>query len=349
MSIAEDIIELGEMAGPAGFEQAVAARIREKLAPYMDEVKTDVLGNVIGVKRCEASRRGENAKKLLFDAHIDEIGLIVTGHEEGFLRFAALGGVDARMLPAAEIKILTDPPMIGIVGAAPPHIQKGDESDKTIKIEDLFIDIGMSQEEAKKAVPLGTAAVYNTGVRRFGDDLLCGKGLDDRACFACVLRALELLKDEKLDVDLYVMASVQEEVGTRGAKAGAFGIDPDWCVAIDVDHAKTPDNKEYWLKEIGAGAVISKGTILNKHLTGTAIRLAEEKGIKYQVGIEAGNTGTNANPIQLTRGGIAVALLGLPLKYMHSPVEVVSLSDAEAVAALLCEIAKALKGDEENA
>lgn len=341
MSLAENIIELCGMAGPAGFEQAVAARIREKLTPHMDEVKTDVLGNVIGVKRCGK----ENAKKLLFDAHIDEIGLIITGHEEGFLRFSTLGGVDARMLPASEIRILTEPPIFGIIGTIPPHTQKSEESDKAINTEDLFIDIGMTQEEAKKAAPLGTAAVYNAGARRFGDDMICGKGLDDRACFACILRALELLKDEKLDVDLYVMASVQEEVGTRGAKTAAFGIDPDWCVIVDADHAKTPDNKEYWLKETGGGAVISKGTILNKDLTDLAIRLAEEKGIKYQLGVEAGNTGTNANVIQLARGGVAAALLGLPLKYMHSPAEVVSLGDAEAVAALLCEIAKALKGD----
>ncbi len=345
MSIAESILELCALAGPAGSEQLVAARVCELLAPYMDEVKTDVLGNVIGVKLCGK----KNAKKLLFDAHIDEIGFIVTGHEEGFLRFAALGGVDARMLPASVIKILTEPPIIGVVGAAPPHIQKGEETDRTIKIEELFIDIGMSQEEAKKAVPPGTAAVFSTGVRCIGGDLLCGKGLDDRACIACILRALELLKDEKLDVDLYVSASVQEEVGTRGAKTAAFSINPDWCFAVDVDHAKTPDNKEYWLKEVTGGAVISKGTILNKSLTDTAVRLAEEKGIKYQLGIEAGNTGTNANVIQLTREGVAVGLLDLPLKYMHSPVEVVSLSDAEAVAALLSEIAKAMKGDEDNA
>lgn len=349
MSTADMIIELCATAGPAGFEQGVAARVRELLAPCMDEVSTDVLGNVIGVRRCEASRRGENAGKLLFDAHIDEVGLIITGHEEGFLRFAALGGVDARMLPAARIRILTEPPIPGIVGTAPPHIQKSEESDKTIASEDLFIDIGMSQEEAKTAVPPGTAAVFDAGVRRFGDDLICGRGLDDRAGFACILRALELLKDEKLDVDLYVMASVQEEAGTRGAKTAAFGIDPDWCVVVDVDHAKTPDNKDYWLKEVGGGAVISKGTILNNSLTDTAVRLAEEKGIKYQLGIEAGNTGTNANVIQLTRGGVVTALLGLPLKYMHSPVEVISLNDAEAVAALLCEIAKTLKGGEVDA
>lgn len=345
MTIADSILELCAIAGPAGFEQAVAGRISAMICPYLDEVKTDVLGNVVGVKRCGR----ENAKKLLFDAHIDEIGFIVTGIEEGFLRFSTLGGVDARMLPATEIKILTDEPIVGVISVLPPHILKTEESDKSIKTEDLYIDIGMSQAEAEKAVPLGTAAVFNTGARVFNKDYICGKGLDDRACFACVIRALELLKDAQLDVDLYVLGSVQEEVGERGAKTGVFAIDPDWCVAVDVDHAKTPDNKSHEAKEIGGGVIISKGTILNRRLSDTAVRLAEEKSIKYQLGIEARDTGTNANFIQISREGVATALFGLPLKYMHSPVEVISLADAEAAALLLCEVARSLKGDDVDA
>ena len=175
------------------------------------------------------------------------------------------------------------------------------------------------------------------------------RGWTTAACFASIVRALELLKGETLDVDLYVLASVQEEVGERGAKAGAFGIAPDWCVAVDVDFAKTPDAREYWLREVGGGVIISKGTILNKRLTELAVRLAVEKGIKHQLGVEAGDTGTNANFISISREGVATALFGLPLKYMHSPVEVISLDDAEAAAALLCEVAKAMKGDDARA
>ena len=190
MSIEEIIGELCAMAGPSGFEQAVAARVLSMMSPFVDEVKIDVMGNVTGIKRS----RKANAKKLLFDAHIDEIGFIITGREEGFLRFSTLGGVDPRMLPASEIKIMTEPPIIGIVGVMPPHALKSEETDKTIKTDDLYIDIGMTQEEALKAIPLGTPAVYNTGARRFGDDLICGKALDDRACLACILRALELFE-----------------------------------------------------------------------------------------------------------------------------------------------------------
>ena len=345
MIIANTLIELCAMVGPSGFEQNIAARVRDMLTHYMDEIKIDVMGNVVGVKRCGK----ENAKKLLFDAHIDEIGFIITGHEEGFLRFSTLGSVDARMLPAAEIKILTEPPIIGVVAAAPPHILKDEDSDKTIKTEDLYIDIGMSQDMAQKAVPVGTAAVYNAAARVFGRDLICGKSLDDRASFACILRALELLKDEQLDVDLYVLASVQEEVGTRGARTGAFSVVPDWCVIVDVDHARTPDHQKHDAKETNGGVVISRGPNMNRPLADTAEKLAREHGIRYQIGVEPGDSGTNATVIQVTREGVATALFGLPLKYMHSPVEVISLDDAEATARLLTEIAKAMKGDDIHA
>lgn len=281
MSVEEIILSLSDAAGPAGFEEPVAAKVRDMLAALTDEVQTDVLGNVIGIRRCGRP----NAKKLLFDAHIDEIGFIVTGHEEGFLRFSTLGGVDARMLPAAVIKVLTEPPVMGVVAAAPPHILKDGESDKAVSTEELYIDIGMSQEEAVKAVPPGTPAVYGGGARPLGNGLICGKGLDDRACLASILRALELLREETLEVDLYVLASVQEEVGRRGAKTGAFAVAPDWCVAVDADHAKTPDAREHTLRETGGGVVISKGTILNRRLTDLALRLAKEKGIKYQLGV----------------------------------------------------------------
>lgn len=346
MKIADTIIELCSMAGPSGFEKAVAERVRELFEPYMDETYVDVMGNVCGVRRCGK----ENAKRLLFDAHIDEIGFIITGIEEGFLRFATIGGVDPRMLPAAEIKILTDPPVLGVVGVAPPHILKQEESDKAIKIEDLYIDIGVSQDKAKSIVPLGTPAVYNGGARKMGEDKICGKALDDRSCLTAILRALELLKDEKLFVDLYVLASSQEEVGTRGAKTGAYSIAPDWCVAVDVNHAKTPDSKNQQTKDLGGGAVIAKGPNMNRKFTDNAVRLAQSKGIKYQIGVEAdGDSGTNTRVIQITREGVATALFELPLKYMHSPVEVISLADLESAAQLLCEVAKSLKGDTADA
>jgi len=338
MDIAEILIGLCSVPGPAGFEEPVAERVKALLEPFMDETWTDVLGNVIGVRRCGK----EGARKLLFDAHIDEIGLITTGVEEGFVRFAALGGLDARVLPASGFEILTEPPLFGVVCVLPPHVLKKEDTEKVIKIEDMYLDVGLSQEEAEKAVPPGTPGVIAHGVKRFGDNCLCGKALDDRAGFVAILRALELLDGVELDVDLYVMASVQEEVGVRGATPGAYAISPELCVVIDVGHAKTPDAKPFEAREVlGGGVIISRGPNMNAALTEKTIKLADEKEIKHQVDvIPGGSSGTNARAIQISQGGVATALFSLPMKYMHGPHEVVSLEDIECAAQLLCETAK---------
>ena len=339
MDIGNAIIDLCSAAGPSGFEDGVAEKVRALLSPLVDEVYSDALGNIIGVKRSGK----ENAARLLFDAHIDEIGFIVTGYEEGFLRFGCLGGIDPRMMPACGVMLMTEPPMYGVIDTMPPHVLKEGESDEAIKADELFIDAGLTQEEAEKRIPLGTPAVYARGAKRFGENLICGKTMDDRACFSCLLRAAELLKDESLNVDLYIMASTQEEVGLRGAKAGAFGIAPDYAVAVDVGHASTPDCKTWETKKLGGGVVIGRGPNMNRAFTDKIIACAEKNGIKYQIGVEPdGDSGTNTMVIQTTREGAATALFSLPLKYMHTPVEVISLDDAEGVARLLAEIARAM-------
>jgi len=337
IEIREMLMELCALPGPSGFEEPVTGRIVEMLKPLVDEVWIDTLGNAVGVRKCGK----DGAKKLMFDAHIDEVGLIVTGVEEGFLRFAALGGLDARILPAAEVKIQTDPPLYGVICTMPPHVLTKEDTNKSIKIEDMFIDIGMAQEDAEKAVPLGTPGVLAHGLRKIGEDGICGKALDDRAGFAAILRALDLLKDETLDADLYVMASVQEEVGVRGAGPGAYAVAPDECIVIDVGFAKTPDTKPAQVsEELGGGVIISRGPNTNRRLTDIAVGLAKEKEIKHQINVEpGGNSGTNARAIQISRAGVATALFGIPLRYMHGAYEYVLADDIESTAKLLCECA----------
>jgi len=341
MDLESVLIGLCSLAGPSGFEEPVAERVKSLLEPLMDETRVDVLGNVIGARRCGK----EGARKLLFDAHIDEPGLIITGAEEGFLRFAALGGADARILPASGITIMTDPPTYGVVGVLPPHVLKKEDSDKAAKIEDLFIDAGLTQEEAVKNVPQGTPAVPALGVRRLGNDRICGKALDDRAGLAAILLAAEMLRDTVLDVDLCIMASVQEEVGARGAAPGVFAIAPELCIVVDAGHAKTPDSKPAETGEVlGGGVIISRGPNMNAALTGAVIELARENGIKHQIRVKpGGNSGTNARAIQISGEGVATALLSIPARYMHA-YEVVSLEDVRSAASLLAEAAKSLKG-----
>ena len=342
MEIKNLLKELCELSGPAGFEEQVTAHVKTMLEPYMDETWIDVMGNVIGVRKCGK----ENAKKLLFDAHIDEIGLIVTSIEEGFLRFAGLGGLDARVIPATGVTICTDPPLYGVVSVLPPHILKSEDTEKNFKIEDLFIDIGMTHDEAVKIVTPGTHGVIAHGVKDIEGNKICGKAIDDRVGFVAILCALELLKETKLDVDLYIMASVQEEVGLRGATTGSYSIDPDYCVVIDVDHAKTPDAKASEANTIlGDGVIITRGPNMNPAFTETVFKLAEKNEIKHQTGVIPDGSGTNARAIQISREGVATALLGIPMKYMHSANELASLDDIEAAAKLFSETAKAMKGE----
>lgn len=311
---------------PSGFEGPAAAVAAELLRPLVDEVSIDRMGNVLGVRRS----RTPNAPKLLLDAHLDEIGLIVTGVEDGFLRFRSIGGVDPRMLPGRELVVLTDPPLRGLV-ACPA----GGDEDKSVPLNELYVDVGLSQEEAERAVPVGTPMVYRAGCFPLGEDQMCGKSMDDRACFVTLLRAAELLRDKELDVELHILGSTREEVSGAGAVVGTWAVAPDFCVAVDVTHGKTPDGPADKTFELGGGPAIGVGPNMTRWMTERMIAKAKEHGIPYQMEIMSGHTGTNGWEMQISREGVATSVLSLPLKYMHTPVETLSLADMEGVAQLL--------------
>ena len=311
---------------PSGFEGPAAAVAAELLRPLVDEVSIDRMGNVLGVRRSKTP----NAPKLLLDAHLDEIGLIVTGVEDGFLRFRSIGGVDPRMLPGRELVVLTDPPLRGLV-ACPA----GGDEDKSVPLNELYVDVGLSQSEAERAVPVGTPMVYRAGCFPLGEEQMCGKSMDDRACFVTLLRAAELLCDKELDVELHIMGSTREEVSGAGAVVGTWAVAPDFCVAVDVTHGKTPDGPADKTFELGGGPAIGVGPNMTRWMTERMIAKAKEHGIPYQMEIMSGHTGTNGWEMQISREGVATSVLSLPLKYMHTPVETLSLADMEGVAQLL--------------
>ena len=311
---------------PSGFEAPAAQAARALLEPLVEQVSIDRMGNVIGVRRCGKP----GAKTVLLDAHLDEIGLIVTGAEEGFLRFSTIGGVDPRMLPGREVTILTDPPIPGIV--APPTPLQDDES-KAVPIPELVVDAGLTQEQAEKL--LGTPMVYRGSCFPLGEDQMCGKAMDDRSCFAALLRCLELLKDKNLDVDVYVMGSTREEVSGVGATVGTWAVQPDCCVAVDVTHGRTPDGPSDKTFVLGGGPAVGVGPNMARWMTQRLLDKAKEREIPFQQEVMSGHTGTNGWEMQISREGVATAVLSLPLKYMHSPIEVLSLTDLEHTAALL--------------
>lgn len=324
--------------GPSGFESAVAQAAADLLRPVVDEVRITPMGSVVGVRRSGLP----HAPKLLLDAHLDEIGFLVTGHEEGYLRIAPLGGVDSRMLPDRELTLLTDPPVLGVVACLPPHVQTSEEMGKSIPIRELCVDVGLSQEAAQKRIPLGTPAVYRGSCTPLGTELLCGKALDDRACFAVLVDAMERLKNATVDVDIYVVGSTQEETHGTGAITAAFELVPDLCVVVDVTHGDSPDAPKHKTFPLGKGPVLGVGPNCTRWMEQRMRRVAEELDIKIQTEVMSGHSGTNAWDLQVSREGVATSVLSLPLRYMHTPVETVHRGDLSDMAQLLAAFIRGL-------
>lgn len=331
------IKQLSDMRGVSGFEYRHTQKIAELFMPYSDEVKTDALGNVIAVKECGK----ENAPKVMIEAHCDEIGLMVTSvTDEGYLTFASVGGVDERTLPSAEVTIHAKRDLYGVIGIKPDYLQpKG----KTAKIKDMAIDTGLRADKVKELVSVGDSVTLPQSFGSLGKEQWSGKSLDDRASLAAVITAMKKLSEIELDVDVYAVATVQEEVGCCGAKTASYGINPDIAIAIDVTHAITPDNSAGAF-EAGCGAVIAVGPNLHPKLTDKLFETAKKYGIKTETEVEAGDTGTDAWEIQTARAGIPTALLSIPLKYMHTSVETLNISDVKAVSKLLVKFIADLKG-----
>ena len=326
---------------PSGFERPAVLAARELLEPLVDEIWIDRLGSLVGVRRCGKP----GAKKLLLDAHLDEVGLVVTGIKDGFLRFKA-NGVDVRMLPDREVTILTQPPILGVVACLPPHVLSAEEREKAPEIKDLYVDTGLSQEEAERRIPVGTPMVYRTDFTVLGERQLCAKAMDDRACFAALLRTAELLRDQELDMDLYIVGSVCEETGGVGARVLAQGLSPDFCVAVDVTHGKTPDSPKEGAFVMGSGPVVGIGPNMARWMVRRLLDEAEKLGLAVQKEVMEGSSGANGWELQIANEGIATAVLSVPLKYMHTPVEVVEPGDIEATARLLAAFAEHLGGEE---
>ena len=332
MDIRETARELCALSGPSGFEEAASRRAAELLRPLVDELRTDAMGNVLALRRCGR----ENAKRLLLDAHMDEVGFIVTEVTEGFLKFSALGGLDPRTLPGREVRILApEGPLYGVIACLPPHVLTAEQREQAVEIKELFIDAGLSQPEAEKRIPLGTPGVFEGPMFGLQGDNFVSKALDDRLCAAVILKVMDELRDEELPCDLAVLLSSQEEVGLRGSAPGAFALDPDWCIAVDVTHARTPDAPGGETFEAGKGCTVGVGPNANRAITAALLETAKEEGIPHAVEVMPRSSGTNGWAIQISRQGVATAIVSVPVKYMHSPVETASLADAEAAAALI--------------
>ena len=337
-----------ETPSATGTEQRIAEVVRQRMEPVASRVETDVMGSV------HAQLDGTGAgPSLMLAAHMDEIGLMVVHiSDDGFLSVAAVGGVDAAILPGLRVDVHASgaqEPLRGVVGRKPIHLISAGERDKVTPISDLVIDLGLPAKKVKRLVKVGDVITFGVGFERFGKHMGVSRAFDDKCGVWVITRVLEELAAAGGMAGTFTAAcTVQEEIGTRGAITSAFGVNPDVAVAFDVTHATDyPGISHAKFGDIrcGDGPVIGRGPNVNPLVFERLVAAAEKAGVPYQVEALPGHSGTDAWPIQVSRGGIPTGLVSVPLRYMHTPTEVICLDDLDATVELFVQFAKDLSAD----
>ena len=329
---------------PSGYEGPVRKVWKDEVAGYADEVKVDVHGNAIAVYNKEGKPR------IMLAGHMDELGLqIVHIDDEGFIYFDTIGGFDLSTISGRKVRIHSRKgPVLGVIGKKPIHLMTSSERDKVPEKHQMWIDIGAKDgKEARKWVEIGDPVTYDANFEVLRGDLVVSRGLDNKMGAFLVAETLRGIsrEDGKAAGALYAVATVQEEVGLRGAKTSTYGIDPHVGIALDVtwamDHPDV-DKRKTGAVIIGGGPVIARGANVNPVVFDLLVRTAKENGIPYQIQAESGGTGTDANAMQLSRSGVATGLVGVPQRYMHTPTEVLSLEDLDNTTKLLVGFVRSL-------
>lgn len=334
-NIKENLAKLCTAIGVAGYEKSASNVALKLLFDFDKNAYIDDFSNVIGFIKSKK----ENAKTILLDAHIDEIGMIVTAiDKKGFLRVSKCGGVDLRILAAQEVVVHTKScDLIGIIGAKPPHLEKGDEAKKIPDIEDVFIDIGLNKEQADLKVSQGDRVTIFSRFNSLLNDKVSCKCLDDRAGVCGILQALNQIKDKEINYNVAVVFSSQEETGSAGAKISTYKICPDEAIVVDVSFAKVSDENEYKCGKMGDGVMIGFASSLDFSMSNKMKEIAKAKNIPFQIEVMGSSTGTNADEIGVSKQGVRAVTLSIPQAYMHTPIEVCKISDIQAVADLITE------------
>jgi putative aminopeptidase FrvX len=324
---------LSEAHGPSGHEGIVRGLLRQTWAGFVDEFDEDRLGSLIGVKRGAAAR--QPARRVMLAAHMDEIGMMVAEIREGFILVHRINGVDNRLMLAQPVLVHGREALPGVVAAKPPHLLAQAARQKYPTFDELVIDVGLPAERVEALVRPGDLITIDAPFVQLNGKRVSGKALDNRACLAALTLCLHELSKRDHAWDVYAVATVQEEVGLRGAAAAAYAIAPDLAIALDVGFAQQPGVEADVALELGGGPGIGIGPNFHPHLVEKLREAAQRIEIKLQDDILPGQTGTDAWAIQVAREGIPTALLEIPLRNMHSPVEIADLRDIERCGRLL--------------
>lgn len=336
--------DLVEAPSPSGYEQPAAAVFREYVTPLADAISTDVMGSVHAVLKGTA-----DGPSVMLAGHIDEIGFMVTYiTDDGYCAFAPIGGHDPQILPGMRVDVHTKTGVLrGVLGRLPIHLLEEEDRKAVVKMHKMFIDLGMAGEDVKKLVRIGDPVTYGVGLEKYGDGMAVSRAFDDKMGAWVAAEVLRLVKDAGgAPGDLVAAATVQEEIGLRGGTTSAYSQDPVVGIAIEVTHATDyldVDKRKFGEVICGRGPVLSRGANINPKVFELLCEVAEAEEIPYQVEGAPRGTGTDANAIQLSRGGKAAALVSVALRYMHTPTEVLALKDVEDTARLLAAFVRRLE------
>lgn len=334
MDIRKTLELLTGSVGVSGAENAASQTALDLLREYAPDAQCDAFGNVTALIPAQDA----SAPTLMLDAHIDQIGFIVSYIDaDGFLRVGACGGPDMRIMLAQSVTVHGVRKIRGVVSTLPPHVSA--DHTRVPEVGEISVDIGMTREEAEKAVPLGSRVTVDSAFRELSEGVVSAASIDDRSGVCAVLCALDKLRGRKLRYNLAVCFSAQEETGERGVKGAAFRMRPDEAIAVDVSFGRTPDSVPHETAPLGSGAMIGYSAVLDRGMSDALKSAAEKSGIPYTIEVMPSSTGTNADSIAVSRAGVKCCTLSIPIRYMHTPTETVRLCDIESVAGLICEYA----------
>jgi tetrahedral aminopeptidase len=336
---------LSEAPGPSGHEDAVRELIADLWRPLVDDLRTDAMGSLIAYRRGSGER--DTPPSIMAAAHMDEIGLVVTGIEGEFLRIHELGGMDRRTLLGAEVSVHSrrdaHQALPGVIGSRPPHVLPASERQNIPPWHELFVDLGLTPEEVEAWVRVGDHVTLQQPLLTLRNGRVAGKALDNRASVAALTLAIDALSRRQHDWDFYAVATVQEEMGIKGAITSAYGIAPELAIALDVTFAKQHDDTDPGSFELDKGPTLGVGPNFHPEVVSRLRQAAEAEEIAFTVEPLPGSSGTDAWGIQLAREGIPVGLISLPVRYMHQPVETAALHDVERAGRWLASFVAALE------
>jgi putative aminopeptidase FrvX len=334
-----------ETPSASGYESTLQDVVHQYIGPFADRVSKDVHGNLMAVRNPDAPLR------VMLAGHCDQIGLIVQYiDDEGFLYAQEIGGWDPQVLIGQRMTVWTaGGPLPGVIARKPIHLLTEDERKQVPKVKDLWIDIGAANKsEAEGLVRVGDSVTVDLGYRELRNGRASSPAMDDKCGVWVVMEALRRIDPEKLQCAVYAVSTVQEEVGLRGARTSAFGIDPQVGIAVDVTHATdcpTIDKKQEGDVRLGGGPVVYRGPNMNPKVVDRLLQKAQEHQLPYQLAASGRASPTDANSIQVNRAGVAAGLVSIPNRYMHSPVETISLDDIDRAADLLARFCEGLTAD----